>query len=219
MKGDFSSWRNEHRRNFAGVMHQQGRVLLDRDWNAQTGITIDWQDTAGQDIIGAGVAAVPADQPNGFKIKTAVPNVANNWVQVTVAPGRVWADGLLAQLFSEPDPDLTTDVTRNATYLKPPVQDPEANVSTIASGVRDAVILEVWREEINAFQMPDLLLEPALGGPDTTERVHTAMAFRLLRLKAGDTCENIIGSLRDKFGAKGRLKATLKPPLPGGTPD
>ena len=62
MRGDFSSWRDERRENFNGVLHQQGRVLLDSDWNSQTRITNDWQDIAAQDIIGGLVAAVPADE-------------------------------------------------------------------------------------------------------------------------------------------------------------
>ncbi len=188
-------------------------MLLDADWNAQTAITNDWQDTAAQDIIGAGVAAVPADQPNGFKIMSATHTAGK--VQLTVAPGRAWADGLLTELYSEPDPDGVANVPRVATYLAPPVQSPAASTSTLEANVRDAVILEVWREEINAFQLPDLLLEPALGGPDTTERVHTAKAFRLMRLAAGDTCENIRGRLQDNFAAKGKLRATLQPPTPG----
>src|ERR1041384_5345244 len=189
MKGDFSNWRDERKQNFNGVLHQQGRVLLDADWNAQTAITNGWQDTAGRDIIGAGVAAVPADQADGFKIKAAVHAAGSSRVQLTVAPGRVWADGLLAELFSEPNPDVTGEVTRWATYLTPPVQTPGAVASGaggIASGIRDAVVLEVWREEINGFQLPGLLIEPALGGPDTTERVHTSMAFRLFRLTDPD---------------------------------
>ena len=66
MRGDFSSWRDEHRQNFVGVLHQQGRVLLDADWNAQTELNNDWQDTAGMDIIGAGVAAIPSISPTVF---------------------------------------------------------------------------------------------------------------------------------------------------------
>ncbi len=215
MRGDFSNWRDEHRRNFAGVLHQQGRVLLDADWNAQTAITNDWQDIAAQDIIGAGVAAVPGDQPNGFKVTGADHTAGSDDVQLEVNPGRVWADGLLAQLFGEPDPDSTTPVARTATYLQPPIQDPPFDGSTIAADVRDAVILEVWREEINGFQIPELLVEPALGGPDTTERVNTAFAFRLMRLKDGDTCENIRDSLQDDFSAKGKLKVSLEPVSPG----
>jgi hypothetical protein len=215
MKGDFSNWRDERRRNFAGVLHQQGRVLLDGDWNAQTEIFNDWQDTAGRDIIGAGVAAVPSDKPKSFKITSAIHSLADNNVQLEVTPGRVWADGLLAQLFGEPDPDSTADVDRVATYLLPPIQEPPFDESTIEAGVRDAVVLEVWREEINGFQMPAALIEPALGGPDTTERVHTAMAFRLFRLEAGDTCENIRGKLQDDFSKKGKLTVTLNPPNAG----
>lgn len=230
MKGDFSNWRDERRQNFNGVLHQQGRVMLDADWNAQTAITNDWQDTAARDVIGPGVAAVPSDQPLGFKVTSA--SVVTGQVQLTVTPGRVWADGLLTELFNRPDPDVTGNVIRNATYLTPPVQTPGATTATLGPGIRDAVVLEVWREEINAFQLPSLLIEPAgpdttervhtslliepaLGGPDTTERVHTSMAFRLMRLAAGDTCENIRGRLRDRFDEKGKLRATLQPPTPG----
>ena len=31
---------------------------------------------------------------------------------------------------------------------------------------RDSLILQVWEEEISGFQIPSLLIEPALGGPD-----------------------------------------------------
>jgi hypothetical protein len=196
MKGDFSKWDFDGKKNFSGVLHQQGRVLLDTDWNAQTRITNNWQDQAGRDAIGPGVAAIPASEPNGFKIKSA--SVIDDEVKIGVMPGRVWADGLLVYL------DGKTEVTRTATYLQP-------LTPPIASGIRDAVILEVWREAINGFQMPDELIEPALGGPDTTERLHTAMAFRLLRLEEGDTCENIREKLKDDLSERGKLKVTLQP--------
>jgi hypothetical protein len=217
MKGDFSRLPDERNENFAGVLHQQGRVLLDADWNAQTAITTGWQDDAGHDIIGAGVAAVPADQPNGFKIDSATQVAGNANVKLTVRPGRVWADGLLTRLYGEPDPLSTAAVTRDATYLTPPIQDPSFDTATIATDVRDAVVLEVWREELNAFQEPDLLIEPALGGPDTTERVNTAFAFRLMRLGDGDTCETISDRLKDDFSKKGKLKVSLRPTVTGGT--
>jgi uncharacterized protein DUF6519 len=203
MKGDFSSWRDERRQNFNGVLHQQGRVLLDSDWNAGTGLILDWEDTAARDIIGAGVAAVPADAPDSFKIQAA--NIVGGNCQVTISPGRVWADGLLAYL------DAASDVIRLATYLQPPIQTPPADLG--ASGTRDAVVLEVWREEINSFQLPSLLIEPALGGPDTTERVHTEIALRLFRLTdPDDTCDSIVPSLQDDFDSKGKLTVELEAP-------
>src|SRR3954469_16450798 len=98
MRGDFSTWRDERRENFSGVLHQQGRVLLDSDWNAQTRITNDWQDIAAADIIGAHVAAVPADEPDSYKI-TKAEIKGGSQIELTVGVGRVWADGLLSRLF------------------------------------------------------------------------------------------------------------------------
>jgi hypothetical protein len=85
-------------------------------------------------------------------------------------------------------------------------------------GVRDIVVLEVSREELNAFQVPDRLLEPALGGPDTTERVHLRTAFKLFRAGATETCHNI--DLADDPDEKGRLTVRLQPTVvvPGDCP-
>ncbi|NJK65329.1 MAG: carboxypeptidase regulatory-like domain-containing protein [Richelia sp. CSU_2_1] len=197
MKGDFSQWYFNRKDNFAGVLHQQGRVLLDSDWNAQTQIINDWQDTAGQDIIGAGVAAVPAETPNAFKVVQAK-KIDGDRVQITLLPGRIWADGMLVHL------NEISQIYRIATYLQSSIQ----NSPTIPiANSRDAVILEVWRESINGFQMPETLIEPALGGPDTTERVLTSMRFRLLRLAVDEDCHNIIDKLKDDVG---KLKVSLQ---------
>lgn len=208
MRGDFSSfWKKEEKRNFNGVLHQQGRVLLDRDWNAQTEIFNDWQETAAADIIGAGVAAVPADAADGFKVINAEIKNAPDGVEITVKEGRVWADGLLIELR---DDDKSKDfVVREATYFEPPIQSDD-----LPKNVRDAVILEAWHEELNAFQQPNLLIEPALGGVDTTERFQTAYRFRLFRMDADDTCDSIINSLKDNFDDKAKLTAVLKPDIP-----
>lgn len=214
MKGDFS------RRfggasagdNYSGVLQQQGRVLLDADVNDAQAIETRWQDTAGTDVIGVGVAAVPASAPDSFRVDAA--SLAGGVVTLTLQPGRLWADGILVWL------DGSGPVQRTASYLQPPVQDPPADPSTIAAGVRDAVVLEVWRDVINGFQLPDELIEPALGGPDTTERLHTACALRLLRLEDGDTCDNIGPKLDDEVASRGQLTVTLQPTtvIPGDCP-
>lgn len=196
MKGDFSKWYCDRKNNFNGVLHQQGRVLLDSDWNDQTRIINDWQNQAGRDIIGPGVAAIPASKPDAFKVTNASGSGHN--VSISVNSGRGWVDGLAVCLAS--------DIREQATYLQHTDDLPE-----IGEDIRDAVILEVWQEEVNGFQLSDMLIEPALGGPDTTERVHTGMAFRLLRLEEGDTCDNIRDTLKDDFSLKGKLKVTLQP--------
>lgn len=209
MRGDFSSfWQKEEDRNFNGVLHQQGRVLLDRDWNAQAEIVSDWQTTAAADIIGAGVAAVPADAVDSFKVTGAEIKTAPNRIEIKVNGGRVWADGLLIESAA-----AAVSIAREATYLEPPVQDPQAAIPNNPPNtplIRDAVILEAWHEELSAFQIPELLIEPALGGVDTTERFQTAYRFRLYRMDADDTCDSIIGQLADKFADKGKLTAVLE---------
>ncbi len=199
MTGDFSKWYFDRKNNFNGVLHQQGRVLLDSDWNDQTRIINNWQNQAGRDIIGPGVAAIPASEPGALEVKSASRNGSD--VNISVNPGRGWVDGLAVCLAC----DKSNPVEFVATYLQ------DGEVSPINNGTRDAVILEVWQEAVNGFQLFDMLIEPALGGPDTTERVHTGMAFRLLRLEEGDTCDNIRERLKDDFSKKGKLKVTLQP--------
>jgi len=210
MKGDFSKWRFDPSDNFTGVLQQQGKVMLDSDWNEHTRINTHWQDQAGQDAIGPAVAAVPTGAPDGFKVEAA--RVVAGVVEVDLIPGRVWADGILVNL---PPADPTAPiapVTRTATYLQPPIQDPAATPPTAAdAGVRDAVILEIWRESISGFQLPQRLLEPALGGVDTTERILTSSALRLLRLSDGEDCLSIHSKLKDDLSLLGKLNATLTP--------
>jgi len=203
MRGDLSTRYGGADSNFNGVLYQQGRVFLDRDGNAQTGITTEWQDLAGRDAIGSGVAAAPGEESESFRIEDA--SLAAGEVTLTVHPGRIWADGMLVRL------DGTPPITRLVRYLEPPLQDPSFDETTIAAGVRDAVVLELWRGEVNGFQLPETLIEPALGGVDTTERLFTGVDFRLFRLDEGDTCESIVGKLGDDFSAKGKLKVTLQP--------
>lgn len=212
MNGDFSRWKPDELENFNfnGVLHQQGRVLTDEDWNSRTRIENDWQDQTGQDAIGALVAAVPAAVPGSFKVHAAKIDTIDSQDQVIVEieAGRVWADGLLTYLDS-----TNGHVERMATYLEPPATDTLRTVSEINANTRDAVVLEVWRESMNGFQMPGQLLEPALGGPDSTERVHTAMALRLLRLNSTDRCPDVIEKLKEVPFLKGRLAVTLAPPV------
>jgi len=174
--------------------------LLDRDWNAQTEVINEWQETAGRDAFGAGVAAVPAEVPASFKVTKAEKIlVAPVHVEVSVNKGRIWADGLLVE--------SAQDLVRTATYINPP----PGQVSDLPNGLRDAVILETWLEELSPFQDPGLLIEPALGGVDTTERVLTAYRFRLVRMAVGETCDSIIPKLKDDFSLKGKLIAKLNP--------
>lgn len=202
MKGDFSKWEFNPLNNYTGVLHQQGRALLDQDWNASDQISRHLREIQGRDSIGPNVAAVPSELKDSFKVIEATTD--GTMVEVTLHPGRVWVNGLLLQVSG------TGPYTRSAEYLAPPIQDPKADPSTIAAGVRDAVILEAWEAAFNAFQAPKHLIESALGGVDTTERVKLFHDLKLLRLVEGENCDNIKDNLKDDFSAKGRLTVTAE---------
>lgn len=193
MKGDFSKLNfGDRRDNFNGVLHQQGKVSFDADCNAQTELLNDWQINAGRDLVGVGVAAVPVSNPDAFQVVRAEVVGNPERVELQIEPGRIWADGFSVYLGD-------TTLTRQATYLQPPIQDSPGTVDSIGEDIRDAVVLELWQEALNGFQKPATLIEPALGGPDTTERLQTGMAWRLYRLAEDENCDNI----RDKLGYKG----------------
>ncbi|MGH8106409.1 MAG: DUF6519 domain-containing protein, partial [Arenimonas sp.] len=201
MKGDFSKWGLKPTDNFSGVLHQQGRVLLDQDWNASTQIQALWRETAGRDVIGGGLVAVPVAEPDGLKILSATTTATG--VDVVLQPGRAWVDGVHLHYAGA--------VPLHADYFLPPFQSPQESIATIAAGERDAVVLEVWDEAFSAYQDPLQLLEPALGGPDTTERVKTCMAIKLLRLADGQGCGDL--PIDDDFASKGKLTVTPAPTM------
>ena len=199
MKGDFSKLRFAPDPNYSGVLMQQGRVLLDSDWNSQSQIHQRRLDQTGRDAFGAGSAAVPEDNPNGFKVQAA--RKVGDGVIVDIEAGHIWADGILVH--------QTEPASLAARYLTAPVQNPSFDPSSIVAGVRDVVVLEIRREALNGFQRPMELIEPALGGPDTTERLLTAATLRLFRLGPGQHCGNI--NLTDNNSFFGSLQATLQP--------
>ncbi len=202
MKGDFSRWPIAPASNLTGVLHQQGRALLDQDWNDADTIARGLRQLQARDAIGPHVAAVPAESPSSLRVLQAEATATG--VSVALNPGRAWIDGLALQVG---DWGLAP---RPATYLPPPFNPAAVGPGSIASGVRDAVVLEAWEESVNAFQYPLDLLEPALGGVDTTERVRLLHRLRLLRLVPGDECGNLAARLADDFGAKGRLTVTAE---------
>ncbi|MCB1852636.1 MAG: hypothetical protein KDI83_17965 [Gammaproteobacteria bacterium] len=201
MKGDFSNLYFRPGDNYSGTLQQQGRVFSDQDANAADVIARHLRQLLGRDIIGPGVAGVPSDQTESVQVLTAESDGSND-VRLTLSPGRVWVDGLHLYVADE------GPISRTATYFGPPIAAPTPQVDEIDAGVRDAVVLECWEAAFNAFQAPQDLLEPALGGPDTTERVVVHHRLRLLRLAEDERCASIHERLRDDPESQGRLSVT-----------
>lgn len=204
MRGDFSRWNLDERSNHAGVLQQQGRLLTDADWNDGARLADRWQTETARAVLGARVAAVPAGDPDALRVVGA--SAADGQISLQVNPGRIWAGGLLAYLRAS-DESSGDPEQRVATYLVPPAAPADAG----ANGSRDAVVLELWREALSGFQSPRELIEPALGGVDTTQRLWHGMAFRLVRLAGDETCEDILDAIADDRLARRRLTVELAP--------
>jgi len=205
MKGDFSHYKFLPAANFTGTLYQQGRAFSDQDGNSADAIGRHLRTLLGRDTIGPHVVAVPAEHPAALELLEA--HSDGNQVELVINPDRGWVDGL--HLYLADDAPLT----RTATYFGPPVASPQPTAAEIAAGVRDAVVLEVWEEALNAFQAPLELIEPALGGVDTTERVVLHHRLRLLRLDADQDCVGIGPLLADDLDAQGRLTVSPAPTL------
>ena len=203
MKGDFSKRAAATDANDVGLLYQQGRVINDADLTAGEVIAQTWRETAARDVVGANVAAVPAQEPDGYMVEAA--SAHGNHVDIRLRNGRIWADGIHVT--------LPGDGTRiiGASYLAPPANPAATDVGDIGDGVRDAVILQVELGALNGFQDPARLIEPALGGPDTAERMYAHQSLHLLRLDPGQDCRTIGPRIRDNLADHGRLDVTLEP--------
>ena len=201
MHGDFSRWTYEQSLAFRSVLMQQGRVLLDAEWNEQTAITAHHDEARARDIIGEAGGPEPIDGgPGPFAIVDATGGSAPAgvaWEDLGISPGDYYVDGVLAEAFPNPDnpaaggawplanqPHLRTIVSGSVSFpglAEPPAADGDG---------RYAAYLDVFSALVTADERPELL-ESALGGPDTATRERTIWQVRLAELAAADVCSTL----------------------------
>src|SRR5258708_7480318 len=90
MAGDFSRSTFDPSRHYSGVLMQQGRVLVDAEWNEQIDIQQHRDLTETRDVVGR--CGTPKNE-DGFDI-TPAPTGDD----LLIAPGRYYVDGLLCEL-------------------------------------------------------------------------------------------------------------------------
>src|SRR5437763_9148039 len=189
MSADISRVRFDPLRDFSGVVLQQGRLLLDADFNEYVALlerrlraeTVDLT-SFGPDPDRAGEAWVPRQTPDGFRVTAS-------GGKLTIGRGRMYVDGLLADNHGAPangfDPLLrertgTADTPYdNQPYWPTPDQLP--------GGGPHLAYLDVWEREVTALEDPDLV-EIAVA-VDTTARTQTVWQVRLLANTGNATCE------------------------------
>src|SRR5918994_1476538 len=188
MPADVSRVRFDALRDFAGVVLQQGRLLLDADFNEYVALldrrlraeTSDLT-SFGPDPDHAGVAWVPRQTPDGFRVTASGGDLS-------IGRGRMYVDGLLAENHGTDldgfDP-LLSEVTGTADtpYGEQPywpTPDP------LPTGGTHLAYLDVWQREVTHLEDPGLV-EIAVG-VDATARWQTAWQVRLLPVPTGTTC-------------------------------
>ncbi len=209
MSADISRVRFDPLRDFAGVVLQQGRLLLDADFNELVALldrrlraeTSDLT-SFGPDPGHAGVAWVPRQTPDGFLVTLSGGDLF-------IGRGRMYVDGLLAENHGIEldgfDP-LLSEITGNADM--PYGQQPYwPSPEELPTGGTFLAYLDVWQREVTHLEDPDLV-EIAVG-VDATARWQTAWQVRLHPVGTGTTCatddEDIEGWLDLIRPSDGRL--------------
>jgi hypothetical protein len=171
MGGDYSRFPFDPRRNYSSVLFQQGRVLLDGDWNEQSAIASRVFRATVVDMLGRVFPATP----RAFKIESDSRN------GLTIARGRIYVDGLVAENHGAGRSawDAVLDEQHGVEpipYTKQPflMEVPELP----RSGGPYLVYLDVWLREVTIVDDPDLA-DPALEGADTTTRLQTVWQVKL----------------------------------------
>ena len=223
MKGDFTRLTFRPERHYGSVRLQQGRVLLDADWNEEHDILAHRIETETRDVVGLCGAPLHA---SGFHLVTHVAQLTPDEQALAgnanppsgpllISAGRCYADGVLAEnerivsILAQPDllPPNTPIVRLDdgTTVAFPP-----------PAGTYFAY-LDVWRRHITALE-DESLREKALGlgGPDTATRTRTVCQVKLVQVPAGSSCSSNPSQWTNLVGpVPGMLEArTVVPPPP-----
>jgi hypothetical protein len=189
MAGNYTRLRFDALNDVSGLFQQQGRVMLDQDWNELVEVIDRRWRAETIDIIGKGV--VPKQTPHGFEIKVTAGN------GLSIGAGRIYVDGMLAENHGanlQFDPALEEmsgadpiDFTAQK-YIPNPWPFGGSNPFAVpATAGPHLVYLDVWKREATYLQASDLV-DKAVG-LDTTTRLQTVWQVKTLpNIPAGSTC-------------------------------
>ncbi|MEJ2862578.1 DUF6519 domain-containing protein [Actinomycetospora flava] len=187
MQGDFSRFTFDATKDYRSVLMQQGRVLLDADWNEQAEITAHRDEVRTRDLLGPHGGFV---DEAGFAVITASGASVSNakWDDLRLGAGAYYVDGIRCEA-------RTASSLSDQPYL--PTIEREPGLKEPKDAGTYQLSLEVWTHHVTPDDDP-ALREPALGGPDTTTRARTVWQARLDRDGAASTP-----------GSPGRMVASL----------
>lgn len=187
MSSDISRTDDSGRQHYKGVVMQQGRVILDRDFNALQEITEGRTDADALDFVG------PCGTPdNGFAIDAIIPGSPPLWVpppplsppishnrDFLISPGTMYVGGQRA-VFPRADydkPPITYSYFDQPDWIQPDEPNTDATL--------EFVYLHLLEQEVSAVEDTDLK-DVALGGPDTSQRLRLIKRVKRLKVDSGD---------------------------------
>lgn len=215
MKGDFSRQIFDPKKHHNGVLLQQGRVLLDADWNEEIEILGHHERTEMRDIIGgcggpAGNAgfrleAGTLQQPGPFGSGLAIDQYAQD---LMLSAGRYYVDGILIEN------------EQRIRVASQPDLPPERDATPFSTEGHYVAYLDVWDRHITAIDDPSIR-EVALGGPDTTTRARTVwqVKFWYAGTETAPECRSTIDEFNAFFAPPtGQMSAGTEAPSIGEGP-
>ena len=217
MPGDYTRFTFNPLEDHFGVLMQQGRVMLDCDFNE--GVETLGRQFRVRMLDTVGRCVVPRETLEGFRIQI----VGNS---ITIGRGRAYVHGILAENHGADDQGVPVDNENTDALEYDPIIEERRGVHAVAyesqpylpnaadifpvSSNQDPqlVYLDVWQRELTHVQEPDLV-EKAVG-VDTATRVQVVWQVKVLpNLPPGSTCdtpdENIPGWLDIIQPSAGRL--------------
>jgi hypothetical protein len=140
--------------SYSGVYLQQGRMILDADWNELTDIQKSRLVTALRDAVAGGAPRV-----DGLRL-VADPAGSSN---IRIQPGVLYVDGVPARLDGE--------------GLLEPDQQPDYPIQSSFNAQSLRLYADVWERTVTALERSELM-DAALHGADTATRTRTMLQVK-----------------------------------------
>lgn len=205
MKGDFSKKTFDAKKHYKDVNMQQGRVLLDTDWNEQNDINDHRIETETVDTLGAAAAPMHAAGFEIIPVDNAGNPVANatNGTNLKISAGRFYSDGILCENES------------TVLYSAQPDFLSTALPSQVADAGTYMFYLDVWERHITIFE-DDKIREVALNGADTTTRTKTIWQVKYKKVNPPVTCLTDLPPDVPTDAQRGKINAKTEAGTTGG---
>jgi hypothetical protein len=175
MAGDYTRFRYDPLKDTTGILMQQGRVLLDQDWNEYVQLQDRRWRAETMDIMGR--AVVPINTPTGFQIGIA-PGPPPN---LTIGIGRMYVDGLQPENHGT-DPTKYDPILGEVIGTLPVRYDKQPyfpNPPALPTDEKPHLVyLDVWERELTYLEDSGLIDQAV--AVDTGTRLQTVWQVKVL---------------------------------------